>query len=149
MDALFSYDFDELHDQNQAKKAFILITRFWTRKSRLQKTAKTQEIEKDKAVNTSIFGCEIDEQCSKSYKKYTRNQELLPLSRTTEKKCCKTQHFRPQQVQKIRGLGVAPGGQGYYYYYYYSCCYYYYYYYYDYYYLAAPDLGNRAFFKAV
>ena len=27
------------------------------------------------------------------------------------KKCCKTQHFRPQQVQKIRGLGVAPGGE--------------------------------------
>ena len=26
------------------------------------------------------------------------------------KKCCKTQHFRPKQVQKIRGLGVAPGG---------------------------------------
>ena len=34
----------------------------------------------------------------------------MPLSITTEKKYCKTQHFRPQQVQKIRVLGVAPGG---------------------------------------
>ena len=28
------------------------------------------------------------------------------------KKCCKTQHFRPQQVQKVRGLGVALRGAG-------------------------------------
>ena len=75
-----------------------------------KKQQKIKKLRKTSAVNTSIFGCEIDEQCSKSYKKYTRNQEQLPLSITTEKKCCKTQHFRPQQVQKIRGLGVAPGG---------------------------------------
>ena len=43
-------------------------------------------------------------------KKYTRNQEQLLLSITAEKKCCKHQHFRPQKSQKIRGLGVAPGG---------------------------------------
>ena len=72
MDALFSYDFDEHHDQNQAKKAFILIARFWARKSRLQKNSKKiKKLRKTGAVNTSNFGCEIDEQCSKSYKKYT------------------------------------------------------------------------------
>ena len=56
MDALFSYDFDEHHGQNQAKKAFILIARFWARKSRLQKTAKNQEIEKDKCYKYQHFG---------------------------------------------------------------------------------------------
>ena len=41
--------------------------------------------------------------------KIHRKQEQLPLSTTTEKSAVKTQHFRPQQVQTIRGLGVAPG----------------------------------------
>ena len=51
------------------KKTFILIARFWARKSRLQKTAKIKKFRRTSAANTSIFGCEIDEKCSKSYKK--------------------------------------------------------------------------------
>ena len=34
----------------------------------------------------------------------------MPLWITTEKKCCKYQHFRPEKNPKIRGLDVAPGG---------------------------------------
>ena len=71
------------------KKTLILIARFWARKSRLQKQQKIKKFRKTSAVNTSILGCEIDEQCSKSYKKYKRNQEQLPLSITTEKSAVK------------------------------------------------------------
>ena len=38
------------------KKTLILIARFWARKSRLQKTAKNQEIQKDKCCKYQHFG---------------------------------------------------------------------------------------------
>ena len=56
MDARFSKDLDEHDDQNSAKKTLILIARFWARKSRLQKTAKNQEIQKDKCCKYQHFG---------------------------------------------------------------------------------------------
>ena len=90
MDALFSNDLDEHDDQNSAKKTLILIAGFGHENRDFKKQQQIKKLRRTSAVNTSVFGCEIDEQCSKRYKKYTRNQEQLPLSITTQKSAVNT-----------------------------------------------------------
>ena len=97
------------------KQTFFLIARFCARKPRPGKTSKHHENLKTSAVNTSIFGCGIEEQGLQNCKRDAKTYTLAKISRKTEQNAVKL-HFWQHEGWKMTGLDVPPGAHYYYYY---------------------------------